>query len=250
MKQIHLLLLIAYFNFIFSKEETQKVETFQYRGIDFIFSDLTAKSITMETVKEELFRDEYYFEDFKPIKNDVMIDIGAHIGIISIVYAKLYPNLLIYAFEPVLKNYESLIQNIKLNSITNIIPYNLAVTSDGRDVTIFINEMNTGGSGLGAPDTELSGYYKEKIKSISLDCIFSMNKIDRCKVLKIDCEGSEYDILPKTNSLDKIEYLIGEFHEDLTVDHEELYTIEGLLNHCLAKNKSLKIKIQKFYNKN
>ncbi len=40
------------------------------------------------------------------------------------------------------------------------------------------------------------------------------NNIDKIKLLKIDCEGSEYEILNNVNRsiLNKVEYLFGEFH--------------------------------------
>jgi hypothetical protein len=50
------------------------------------------------------------------------------------------------------------------------------------------------------------------LPSITLDEVFRVHEIDRCKLLKIDCEGMEYEILPGARVLDRVEYLAGEFH--------------------------------------
>lgn len=144
---------------------------------------------------------------------DVIIDIGAHIGLVSISIAKQNPNVKIYAFEVVPENYQQLIENIVLNGVNNIIPVNCAVTGDGLPVTIYTDlDSNSGGS---------SAYIQQhktgkKIisNSISLPDIFIKYNIKTCKLLKIDCEGSEYDIFKNTPAdvMQRINHLRGEFH--------------------------------------
>jgi hypothetical protein len=50
------------------------------------------------------------------------------------------------------------------------------------------------------------------VASVTLDEVFAVHGIERCRLLKIDCEGMEYEILPGAGVLDKVEYLAGEFH--------------------------------------
>ena len=52
------------------------------------------------------------------------------------------------------------------------------------------------------------------VPSLTLQNIFDKHKINKLKLLKIDCEGSEYEILYNalTNTLSNIQYLQGEFH--------------------------------------
>jgi hypothetical protein len=49
-------------------------------------------------------------------------------------------------------------------------------------------------------------------QSIAFDEIFRLYGISKCKLLKIDCEGSEYEILNQTTMLPAIEYICGETH--------------------------------------
>jgi len=55
---------------------------------------------------------------------------------------------------------------------------------------------------------------KTTVEAISLVCIFQKYKIDRCKILKVDCEGSEYAIFSTVpdHVLEKIDYIFIESH--------------------------------------
>jgi Methyltransferase FkbM domain len=71
----------------------------------------------------------------------------------------------------------------------------------------------------------------DMIPSAALDAVFDALGIENCKLLKIDCEGSEYEILLASRSLEKVEYLSGEFHfNDLLL--AQGHTPEGLRRYC------------------
>jgi len=147
--------------------------------------------------------------DFQP--GDWVIDIGAQVGIVSIYLAKQYPDINILAVEPADKNYERLLRNIEANGVQNVTPIHAAVTGDGRNVTITGNlSQNSGGASMWhGGDLLYSG------PSWTLDkLITNLCKIDRLKLLKIDCEGAEYEILQSTTPevLRRIDVLRGEFH--------------------------------------
>ena len=192
----------------------------------------------------EIMVGDYEFPHFSCKPGDVMIDIGTHVGMISILYAKLYPWLKIYSFEPIPDNYAALLKNIEMNCVTNIIPMNLAVTKDGRTITMNVNFTENSG----AATQVLTGQKEESkiftIPSITLNEFFFLQNIDKCKHLKIDCEGSEYEILLNTapHILKNFEYVSGEFHitEEL---EKEGYSIRGLAQHLLLHNPKIKTRI-------
>jgi len=144
--------------------------------------------------------------DFKP--NDVVIDIGANIGIFSIYLAILHPEITIYSFEPSIVNYEHFLVNIAQNKVTNVQPFNLALTDNSRDIWISVNEDNSGGACMYAP---ISGHCNIS-KSTTLDNFITEKNIDKVKFLKCDCEGAEYEILKTFKQWGKIEYLSCEIH--------------------------------------
>ena len=204
-------------------------------GIPFKFYD-SIISKTVDLVFAEINAgNEYDFKNFDFQKGDTVIDIGGNIGMVSIYLAKKYPFLKIYAFEPVKQNYENFKENIKLNGIPprTIILENKAITCDSRKVNMSINALNTWGSSIS--DVVSVGSVTQdincNIKSTTLENIMTKHKIKELKLLKIDCKGSEYEILYNTNEeiLKRIKSLRGEFHENKRLTEE--YDVENLYSY-------------------
>jgi len=151
---------------------------------------------------------EYEIEKFDISKKDTVIDIGAHIGLFSLLVSRFCSDGKIFSFEPIQKNFELLTDNLESNKLENIFPFNLAVSKDSSEVKLFLDDDDSAHSIFGKSNNFVS------VKSISLQEIFDKNNINLCKILKLDCEGAEYEII---NSLpdeyfDKIENIIIEYH--------------------------------------
>ncbi len=216
---------------------------FTYKDHTFKFFDSAENSRAAYYICKEIFKGHYDIKNLNISKNDVMIDIGAHVGMISILYAKLYPELTIYAFEPMPRNYKTLIKNIELNNVTNVIPHNLAITKDGRDISMVIGLNNTGGATQCLNNIHLGENHENaEVSSLTLNEVFERYKVSTCKVLKVDCEGSEYEILLNTNVLSSVENIIGEFHINDFLKNQG-YTIPKLIEHC--KSYGIAPKVQK-----
>ncbi len=175
-------------------------------------------------------------------KGDVVIDIGGHIGIFAIYLAKLHPEITIYAYEPIPDNFQHFQRNISQNSVTNVHVFNKAVTQDGRSLPMTVNfSFNSGGATATWDGDKLNSvdHTEYTVDSITLNSIFESHQIDRCRLLKIDCEGSEYEILLDTPCLDRVEFLSAEFHTNEHLSAQG-YSPEMLYNHCrrfiLAEN--------------
>lgn len=85
----------------------------------------------------------------------------------------------------------------------------LAVWENDNEYVSYIpsaDPTNTGGGGVGKG---------VQVRTISLDTI--LKPIEKVKLLKIDAEGSEYQILLSTKNIQKIEYICGEYHGGITV---------------------------------
>lgn len=148
----------------------------------------------------------YNLEDVGLNADSLVIDIGAHVGVVSMTIAKQY-GCKVEAYEPAPDNYRRLVENIRINRLEGqVIPHNLAVTGDGRQVNVGgPAKENSGGM------TIYEGIYKDEtytpVDSITLDQIIGDREID---LLKIDCEGAEHEIL--SGSLTHIKAIRGEFH--------------------------------------
>ncbi len=151
--------------------------------------------------------------------NDIVIDMGANIGIFSIYLAKKYPNIKIYSFEPGQENYELLLVNIKLNNVKNVFPIQKAVGNYNGKTTIeqttswgaLAKELIQDKSLLGSQFlvNEVSNYsYSQNaniVEMITFDKVFELLNIEKCKYLKVDCEGGEIGLL-NTTIFNKVEY--------------------------------------------
>ena len=85
---------------------------------------------------------EYSSDKFKINNDDVVLDIGAHIGLFSLFASQFCKNGKIFCFEPIKENYEELLKNIEINNIQNIIPFNNAVSSKTEKTKIYLNEAD------------------------------------------------------------------------------------------------------------
>ncbi len=181
----------------------------------------------------------YDFDSIPFFDGDVVIDVGAHVGVVSIYLAKRYPGITVYAIEPVEQNYGHLIRNIKANGVSNVVPIHCAVTSDGRQVEIKHSlNVNSGGGSVyaGGDDSALS-------ESMTLRDIFIQFGIERCKLLKIDCEGCEYGILGSDGCLmNRIEYLRGEIHTNSAIECEG-YSVQWLNEKLMSHFDLEKVKL-------
>ena len=228
------------------KKPKEKIFEFKIRGIELKVVDFET-SLAPKWIANELEKNRYGIENINFEPEDVVIDIGAHIGMVSIYLGKKFPFLKIYSFEPIPDNYKHFLKNIKINNVNNIDPFNLAVTADGRNLPMIVNFFdNSGGATACLRNMRLPGHFRFVVKSVTLDDIFERHKIKKCRLLKIDCEGCEHEVLTKTTVLPKIEHLSGEFHINERL-RSQGYSSEALMKRCqkFISPRRLNIKIIK-----
>ena len=172
--------------------------------------------------------EEYKKSGFQINQNDIVLDIGAHIGLFTLYASQFCTKGLIYSFEPMKDNYELLLENIKSNNLEQVKIFNLAVSNSDDPIKLFINNDESGHSMFSQSSQNLM------VDSISLKKIFDDNKIEHCNFLKLDCEGAEYEIIEKLPStyFEMIEKIIIEYH--MVDSHPEL--LEKLQNKLSANN--------------
>ena len=180
---------------------------------------------------------EYHHDDFNIETNDIIIDVGAHIGLFALYASQFCKNGKIICYEPIKENYELLLENIKQNKITNIISYNSAVSNRSSKVKIYLNQDESGHSMF----VENKNFVT--VNSVSMPEIFQKNNIETCDFLKLDCEGAEYEIIDSLNEhfFQKIKKTIIEYHRADT--NPEL--LENLTQKLESHN--FKIKIKKLF---
>jgi len=95
---------------------------------------------------DELFiRKTYTREDFGIGEDDLVVDVGAHIGTFTIMASRLARKGKVYAFEPMPENFALLKDNVEINAAHNVVVINKAVASRKGRKKLFVCTENTGG---------------------------------------------------------------------------------------------------------
>lgn len=124
----------------------------------------------------------------------VVLDIGAHQGTHTVVFAKAVgPSGVVYAFEPQRLMFQNICASIALNSIDNVTALNVAVGSYAGRVRIADFDYGKRAHFSGMRITpENTG---EEVNLVSVDSVIRPEHIDKVEFMKIDVEGMEIDVL-------------------------------------------------------
>ena len=129
-------------------------------------------------------------------ENMVAVDVGANYGLYSKFMSQFVGSIgTVYAFEPILKTFISLSNNVKGNRYSNIKIFNSALSDKEGKVEMVIPNYESGGENLyeARISSEITGENSESVNTQVLDKILqSEKKID---FIKIDVEGHEMNVL-------------------------------------------------------
>jgi FkbM family methyltransferase len=124
-------------------------------------------------------------------RNAICIDVGAHLGSFSL-YAVISGAAVVYSYEPDPVLYKTLLQNVEDNRLgAQILPCQAAVVGAEASNVIFYPEGNASGHVTPLPHDNRG----ISVKALTLTEIVEGHHLERVDVLKLDCEGSEYDIV-------------------------------------------------------
>lgn len=144
--------------------------------------------LSIHATLSEHFMDRKYTNYVDVEEGDVVIDIGFNYGVFAL--RSLYKNASkIYGFEPNIRVYE-VCQKVYTDK-SKIELYNFAVGNKNEKVLINQGKSSLTSSTYGVvEDFEIS----YEIESINLTDFLFFHQINKVDFLKVDCEGSEYDI--------------------------------------------------------
>jgi FkbM family methyltransferase len=121
----------------------------------------------------------------------VVVDIGAHIGSFTVWAAR--QGARVFAFEPFPENFARLRRNVALNGLTDVRLFPCAVTGQREGRAMFIPDE--GGHSGRYSLFPGRGNATLEVPCIALADLMRERGLDRIDLLKIDCQGSEYEIL-------------------------------------------------------
>jgi FkbM family methyltransferase len=128
---------------------------------------------------------------------DVVLDIGANVGIFSLFAAKSNTTAKVYSFEPSAEAFARLSQNIRANNISNIQAYNAAIAGTMGFLTFYEPQGHLTNGSLNA---KFAGLFdkapkEKKVIALSGTQIGALLQGARKVLVKIDVEGAEAFVL-------------------------------------------------------
>lgn len=122
------------------------------------------------------------------------LDVGANIGMYSLYFLSLVKDKTVICVEPFQKNFELLNQNLSLNNYLDRAQVVKNPLSSGiKEGRATVSDMRPGGSGYKLIEGEQG--YQESINVQVLDIDSILYPFDQKYVLKIDTDGSDFEIL-------------------------------------------------------
>ena len=207
---------------IFTGRASPGEKTISPRGTGLTFAVRDAMDVWC--LKETLLDRVYERFGFAIEPGWTVLDIGAGIGDFTILAARTAPQGHVYAFEPFPESFALLRQNVDRNRASNTQLFPTAATGRPRTLTLDASsgeplmvesiDANAEDAGDGP-----------NIASTTLDEFVNQHGIDRIDLLKLDCEGAEYDILLNSPAatIACIQRIAMEYHDHTTPHtHDEL----------------------------
>jgi len=186
-------------------------------------------TIDRDVIREVINRNAYKNLVNKLEPEDIVLDLGGHIGTFANLVALKVKRVI--CFEPSPENFELL--ELNTQRFSNVELHNKAVTDKEQDKIEFwfitkpkSNNKNTGAGGV----------YKKRGRSIVMvDNMHIRDVLEQIKPTKIKCdiEGAEYEIFSETEVPNTVKAIIFEIHRQGVKDAKQKY--DKLENNLLSQ---------------
>jgi FkbM family methyltransferase len=149
-----------------------------------------------------------------------VVDVGAHVGAFTVWAAERCPKARMLAIEPNPAVFQHLVENVAANGLHDRVQTRQVALGDHvGEAFLDVREFSEWTRVL--PTADGRGH---PVHLTTLEQVLDAAHFDRVDFLKMDCEGSEYDILltAPDRVLGRIQALICEYHPGLAHDDGEL----------------------------
>ena len=140
-------------------------------------------------------------------EGDTVVDVGANIGLFTLLMAQMVgPNGSVHAFEPGANNLMKLRANVALNKLANVVVHEMPLWHTEEDVVLHL----AADSGLNCLADSVDSLCKIPMRAQRLS---NFAFFPAPKLIKIDAEGSEHNILLGARGLfEQVPYIIAEIN--------------------------------------
>lgn len=137
-----------------------------------------------------------YLRECRVRDNDIIIDVGAHVGLFTLKVARIAKRGLIIALEPHPFTFSLLKLNLKMNNIANVMPLNLALADYNGLGRLYISERLDSCTLSPHKDRKYlgrKGFLHVRVRT--LDSLLQELGVRSINFMKIDVEGAELEVL-------------------------------------------------------
>lgn len=154
---------------------------------------------------------EGYFKKYIPKKGDVVIDAGAYNGLCTIIFSFLVGQKgRVISFEPDIKSFKILKDNIKIYNLSNVILLNKGLADENSEKPFFSNSFYS------SFITNSPGAALFKASTVRLDDQLLQLGIKKVDFIKMDIEGAEVEAIKgadKTLKNNNLHLAIASYHQ-------------------------------------
>ncbi|MFT7153916.1 MAG: FkbM family methyltransferase [Bacteroidia bacterium] len=189
----------------------------------------------MHTAKEVFFTDDYKFDQIqRPVLNlssePIVIDVGANVGYLSAFTFTRFQKARVFSVEPIPNNLELLRRNKERNNQFNWNITEGVLSDKNESLEIQFDKADSFSTSASMYGLDKSNH-SIMVKSQTLDNLVAENGLKGIHILKLDCEGAEYDILYclRSELLNSIAFITMETHQ-IDVNRKNRNSLVSWLN--------------------
>lgn len=188
--------------FLRANRVTGRVISMRIPAIDATLN-FRAGTSDISVLEDTFLRDHYGFNLAN--EPEVIVDAGAHIGFVSVLFANRYPNCRIIAIEPEADNFRLLCTNTE--AYDNITAVNAALWFESATLEILNPKDENWAYRFSALSTG-------DIQAVSMDQLINEFNLTRIDLLKIDIEGAEKEVMENARGwIDAVDAVVIELHD-------------------------------------
>lgn len=129
---------------------------------------------------------------YQKCRGGVFVDVGASIGNHTLFFAACCGAERVLAFEPMQEAFEHLTANLRLNGLTNVQAFNIALGAESRQVGLRFSTVDPGQGGAMMTTVDETG---DMVAMEPLDRVVQQEGLEQVTCIKIDVEGYSLPVL-------------------------------------------------------
>jgi FkbM family methyltransferase len=157
-----------------------------------------------------IFKSKSYDPGIPDLHPRIIVDVGAHIGMASILFALRYPTARIIALEPEPSNFAALTRNTA--PYKTISPIQAALWREDGEATL--GESNAHPKG----DFQIVEQGRQRVRAITMETLMRESGIDSIDLLKVDIEGAEIEVFECCPWIEKVRVMAIELHDRMRLE--------------------------------